>query len=450
MNKLSYILVILFLSLSAVSNAQTSAGTPDANFSIYKNKLKKSEENKTDAKKSVKASFWVDRAELMMDIFDLHRTFLAIGTQQMQVQLVYGEPASKEAYEKEGSHYEKWSYERVVITIKDGAVEDFEELDILYEDPLGDALASLEKAEELDVEGKSVKKITEDYTLLKAKLERQGVEKFFDNDFNGSYTDFATIHKVNESPLMNGLIDTTLVYYAGMAASRADKDSPSDELKQAAIKYYELAREYNYDDPELYVFLKDKYFEIGDTTQGVEILSEGWRRYPENQPVLIALINYYLLSGKEEEALEYLRIAQENDPANLSFIFAEATLYDKTGNVEKALENYNRCIEIDPNYFNAYYNLGVMFYNKAVELYKAADEIRAPKEYEEAKAAADVVLAESLPYIEKANELEPGDPGTLETLKTLYYRLQMTEQYEAVKKQIEDMATEPIEVESGL
>jgi tetratricopeptide (TPR) repeat protein len=231
---------------------------------------------------------------------------------------------------------------------------------------------------------------------------------------------------------MEGAIDTMMLYYTGMAASRAD-------LLDESIKYYELAREVNCPEPDLYVFLKQKYFMKGDTAKGVEILEDGFKKDPDNQSILIELINYYLTNNRGEEALEYLQIAQKDDPTNLSFIFAEATLYDKLGETDKALETYNRCIEIDPDYFNAYYNIGVMYYNNAVEMYKAADEIGTPKEYGEATDAADVVLAKALPFMEEANRIDPEEVSTLETLKTLYYRMGMIDKYEEVKAKLESM-----------
>lgn len=435
MKKFSYILAALIIAGSSAMYAQTATGTPDANYSIYKNKLKKSEEQKDHPKKSAKPKFWIDRAELMMDIFSLHRDYLSQGTQQMHITLIYGQPNNKKTWTEEGSNFEEWTYDKVTITFKDGVVSDFKETEILVEDPLPDALSSLKKAEELDTENKESKDIKENYDLLKAKYERQGIEQFFDEDYKGAFKSFATIHEINQNPLMEGVVDTTLVYYAGMAASRAD-------MTDESIKYYEIARENNYPEADLYIFLKAKYFEKGDSAAGVAALEEGWQKFPDNQAVLIELINYYLLSGREDEALEYLKIAQEEDPENLSFIFAEGTLYDKTGDIEKAREAYERCLEIDPDYFNAYYNLGVMYYNEAVEMYQKAEKINTPKEYGEAVDAADAVLAKSLPYMEKASEIQPDDKGTLETLKTLYYRLKMTEKYEEVKAKLDSMPAE--------
>lgn len=431
MKKLAYMLSLMLLTLPVVSYAQTTSGTPDANYSIYKNKLKKSEDNLTNEKKTVSAKYWLSRADLMMDIFELHREFLAQGTLAVHVKLVYGEPLeTKQWQDDEGAQFEEYKYDKVVVVMKNGGVDSFEEISPLYDKPLDAAYEALGKAEELDTESKNAKIIKELYVTLKSQFERYAIELFFKDDYKGSFDNFAAIYSVNQSPLMEGAVDTMMLYYTGMAASRAD-------LTDESIKYYELAKDNGCPEPDLYVFLKQKYFEIGDTAKGISVLEEGFTKDPDNQSVLIELINYYLNNDRGEEALEYLTIAQEDDPTNLSFIFAEATLHDKMGETEKALETYQRCIAIDPAYFNAYYNIGVMYFNKAVEMYKEADEIGTPKEYGDAIDAADKVLVEALPFMEKAHELDPTELSTLETLKTLYYRMEMTDKYDEVSAQIE-------------
>ena len=116
--------------------------------------------------------------------------------------------------------------------------------------------------------------------------------------------------------------------------------------------------------------------------------------------------------------------------------------------MDKAKETYLKCVELDPLYFNAYYNLGVMYYNEAVKVYTDADKIMNQKDYDIAKAKGDDILAQAVPYMEKANQIAEANTdwpaaskqenltATLETLKTLYYRLKMTEKYDAVMKKL--------------
>ncbi len=445
MNKLSYLATLLLLSVTIGIMAQAPTGTPDANYSIYKNKLKKSDEGLSDPKKNVTPKFWISRAELMMDIFELNRKFIAQGTQELHVNLIYQNPLqTRDSMGADGSVYKILVFDKITIWMKNGVVDRFVETVKLHETPLAEALKCLEKAQELDVENKSAKAIKEDYGTLKKHFERYGIEEFFKPAYDMSFNAFKTIDYINQKPVMQGVIDTTMLYYTGMAASRAG-------LLDEAINYYEKAIANNYKEPEIYVYLKEKYYEKAtpeDSIKGFKVLESGFERFPNSQAILIELINYYLMSNQSDAALEYLRRAQEDDPENVSFIFAEATLYDKKGDTEKALATYNQCIAKDPAYFNAYYNLGVMFYNQAVELYKKADAMKNPKDYDAAKADANVVLAKALPYMEKANEIADANTdwpeetkrenvkATLETLKTLYIRLQMNDKFQLVNEEL--------------
>ena len=152
------------------------------------------------------------------------------------------------------------------------------------------------------------------------------------------------------------------------------------------------------------------------------------------------------MADEAEAAMEYLKLAQAEDPKNLSYISAEGSLYDKMGEQEKALEIYQKCMDMDSTFFDAYYNTGVIYYNKAYQMYKDAESIRIAKDYGDAVDAADIVLAKALPYMEKAHQINPKDRQTLETLKTLYYRMQMNDKYEAVKAELEAL---PPETETG-
>jgi tetratricopeptide (TPR) repeat protein len=423
-------------------NEVAATGTPEANFSIYKNKLKKSEAQLSDEKKTASPKFWLSRAELMMDIFELNREFLQPGTQQIHVNLIYPNPKEKKTWQDdEGNQYEELIYDKITIKMKNGVVDNFVETVVLYDDPLPEAFRCLEKTQEIDSLHKLDKKVKDDYNRLKMDFQRLGIEEYYKPDYAGSFKAFAAVGTINEKPVMESVVDTTLLFYAGMAASRAD-------MNDEAIEYYEKAAKYNYPEPDLYVSLKLKYMEAGDTLKALNILEKGFKMFPSNQMILRELINYYLLAHKAEEAMEYLKLAQAEDPKNLSYISAEGSLYDQMGDQEKALATYQKCIDMDSTFFDAYYNIGVIYYNKAYQMYKDAESIRIAKDYGAAVDAADVVLTKALPYMEKAHQIDPKDRSTIETLKTLYYRMQMNDKYEEMKALLE--ALPPREPEGGI
>jgi len=440
MNKIVFMILfamVPFLGINAQDAASVS-GSPESTYPMLKSKLKRSNEGVNDPKKSADPKFWLSRAELLMDIFNLHRQYLQKGAQQMTVTLLYQTPKDQKKWtDAEGNQWEEMNYETVKILIKNGVVESFEEFEVLHENPLPEALSALEKAQSLDTEGKLSKKIKEAYITLKLRYQMLGVEKFYIPDFPASFNAFSAIDKINQKPLMEGAVDTTFLYYAGMAALRGDMD-------QEAIEYFEKTIQNNYPEPDAYVFLKLKYLETCDTLKALDILEKGFKRFPSNEMILRELINYYLFANKAEEAMNYLKLAQAEDPSNLSYILAEGTLYDKMGEMEKAKELYQKTIDMDPTFFDAYFNMGVIFYNKAYAMYKEAEKIKNPKEYGVLVDSADAVLAQALPFMEKAHELKPEDRSTLETLKTLYYRMQINDKYEEVKLKLEALPSEAV------
>ena len=262
-------------------------------------------------------------------------------------------------------------------------------------------------------------------TFIKKAIDAYNIE-----DFKTAFVYFEKILEVKEMEVFKGEIDTTIIFNAAITAQRI-------EDYDKAIKYYNQAISLNYGDGETIALLAGCYKEKGDTETYLSTLKRGFEKYPANQAILGSIINYYLLEEENaDEAFKYLALARENDPNNPQFYSAEAHLYDKTGDKETAKAKYKKAIEIDANFFEAYYNLGVLYFNEGVELIDIANQITDNKKYEIAKKVADDKFLEALPYIEKSHELKPEDTGIKSTLKTLSYRLKMTDKYDILNAEI--------------
>ena len=226
----------------------------------------------------------MSRAELMMDIFELHRNALRKGTDAFQVELTYpGAKSKTESSDAEGNKVVEYDYDILTIKVVNGKVDSYVEKVKLCEDPLNQALLSLEKAQETDVEGKLTKRILSNYNRLKDLLKNKGIEDYVDSKFESSYKEFAAIDVINSKAIMGGIVNDTLLFYAAMAASEGG-------MLDESLNYFEKAEANHYADPDLYYFLKNKYFEKGDTAKGVAALEKGFNLYPDNQTVLVELI----------------------------------------------------------------------------------------------------------------------------------------------------------------
>src|SRR5690606_27411640 len=117
--------------------------------------------------------------------------------------------------------------------------------------------------------------------------------------------------------------------------------------------------------------------------------------------------------------------------------FSLGVVYDNLDNKEAAIEAYTNALEIDPDYFDANYNLGALYFNQGVEMNNAANEIKDNKKYEAARAEARKVFEKSLPYLEKAHELDKADIGAISSLMQLYALIGQNDKYSEMKALLE-------------
>ncbi|MBE9509640.1 MAG: tetratricopeptide repeat protein [Bacteroidetes bacterium] len=307
-------------------------------------------------------------------------------------------------------------------------VSENEEFNKLFDNPFKVAYENFMKAIEMDESMKNP--VNMQLPLLSNAVINKGIGGFQEKDYPAALDAFEFALEIGENDIFGGA-DTSIIYNAGLA-------SYNGEMYDKAIKHFKTCKELGYGGPDLYLLLKNCYLENEDSTNAAIVLQEAFEAYPGNEIILVHLVNYYLTSGKNEQALEYLTIAKENDPTNATFYHAEGVLYDKAEEPEKAMKAYLKAAELDPEYFDTQYNIGALLFNKGVTMVEIANAIMDNEEYEKAKKAADEQFAKALPYMEKAHELNPDDIATMETLKILYYRMQKMEKHEAIVKKLSE------------
>lgn len=300
----------------------------------------------------------------------------------------------------------------------------------MLDNPYTDAYNSYIKSVDMD-EKKKFKRDVEMQFITFANLTlNAAIENFKAAKYKNACSLFELTLKIEENPVFKNMVDTAVIFNAGIAASYIpDNDK--------AIAYYTKSIELNnYGGSNTYSLLKNVYLAKGDTADAEITLQKAFQVYPEDMSVIIELVNYYIVAGKAPEAISFLNKAKVKDPSNTSFHFAEGTLYEKLNQPDNALKAYQAAIAIKPDFFDAYFNIGVMFYNQAVKHSDVANKTNDNKVYEEYKNKADDALKQALPYMEKAHELTPTDKAPLESLKTIYFRINNTEKLKEVKEKL--------------
>ena len=219
-----------------------------------------------------------------------------------------------------------------------------------------------------------------------------------------------------------------VAYYATLAADRVGD-------KEAIIKYAPYALKDKDGGKFAMQLLADAYKSKGDTEKWIEILKEGILKFPENQYFFANLVDHFSSSNQPEKAMEFADEMLAKEPNNKLYLYVKAYLYHNLKDYNKAIEFYKKTIEVDPEYAEAYSNLGLVLIMQAQEYSdKSTTDINDPK-YAQAQAQVKKFYEEAKPYYEKARQLKPDQkdlwaPG----LYRVYYNLNMGPEFEEIEK----------------
>lgn len=288
----------------------------------------------------------------------------------------------------------------------------------LCADPIKVSLEAYEKAIELDVKKQYIGEINTSLDLFSYGLNPFITKDWESKNFAGAHQKFVYLIKMSELKTPP-VIDTVSIFNAAITAYNA-------KLYDEAINYYQQCVDLKHQGVAIYESMADIESLRGDTVKFIEYLKLGVEAYPEdNNTLMIKLINHYLSNDESDLALMYLTKAIENDPSNPTFYFAQGALYDKLEDFENAKSSYDKAIEIKPDYYDAYYNLGALFFNKGADMLKEANNIPPNEQakYEAAVKNSFKELEKALPYLERAHEIDSTEKSTILTLKEIYFKL---------------------------
>jgi tetratricopeptide (TPR) repeat protein len=302
----------------------------------------------------------------------------------------------------------------------------------LYADPLAEAYASYQKALELDPKGTVKKKMLTGtvYNSLAVNFYNQGSKRFEAKDYAGALLSFQSQIKITESDLYVGVVDTGMYYNAGLASINSAKYND-------AVKYFEKCAEMKYMGITPYFNMSEAYLALGDTAKAESVLTGLDSKFPNNKNVTLQLIDLYIKSGKNDEALKYIKVAKEADPNNSTLFLAAGIIFLNENKYDEAITELTKSVELKGDLYDSQYGIGAAYINKAAEMFKAANEIVDVKKYSDAVDLANIVYAKALPYMEKAHELKPDDVYSMRSLQELYYRLKMTDKYTVIKAKLD-------------
>ena len=308
-----------------------------------------------------------------------------------------------------------WFYRgNVYLTIRLTDNPEYKKLD---PNPLQVAYDSYNKAIQLDKDKEFYEDIMQRMMVVGEQFYNNGVESYQKKNYEEALTSFAITTKIAES---SGRVDTLAMYNTAFVSELANKND-------IAKKYYQDLVKINYKQPMIYTSLSNIFKAEKDTVNAIEWVKRGRMKFPDDFNLLITETNLFLAKGDNVNAQKNLNQAIAKDPNNPTIHFAVGTTYDGMGRIDEAEVAYKKAISLKPDYFDAVYNLGALYFNQGVKIFEAADKLSDMTAYAAEKEKFDAAWKKAMPQLEKALTLMPEDQNTLLSLKQLYARLNMPE-----------------------
>ena len=387
---------------------------------------KKAVESATTAaenpKKASKPATWLKLAGAYMDAYTAPMGNGWIGANKQELTFIMGsdKPTSTQTVTLAGEQYSKETYSTMNYYFNaNNQLALIEVTKPVYEDALDKALEAYQKAAEVDVKGSKTKDIDAGIKNISAKYVEQGMNKYMFGDLKAASVCFEKAVNASESA-PTPAIDTMAIYNAGFTAWMTQ-----DYAK--AEPFFKRCLDLGYaEDGEVYAKLADIYSKLDKKEDAKSVLEKGFSAYPQNQSIIIGLINYYIESGEQpDELFALLDVAKKNEPNNASLYYVEGDIHNKLGHKDEAIAAYLKSNEIDPNYEFGLIGIGILYYNEALEIQE-----KAANEFDDAKYAAlieefETALMNAIDPFEKAFNITKDNQikvSIAEYLKNIYYR----------------------------
>ena len=318
-------------------------------------------------------------------------------------------------------------------------------VEIMYQ-ALENALPFFLKAYELDQRPNAKGKVTPKFTKnIKSFISANhiyyinGGSYYLDeNNYQKSYDFFEQYLEISNLPFFagerTGERDENFLqiqFFSGAVAAM----SGNSEL---AIKALTRAKDSPFRQYEVYNYLINEYSQLNDSVNVEKIFEEGMRVFPDSSYFMINLINIYLYSDRNEQAINLLTTAIAKNPTDPELYNALGNVYESGyDDIIRAEEYFKKSLELDPENPISLSQLGRIYYNQGINQLSDANAVNDVQEYNVIKEKALDLFRKGLPFFEKAHQIDPSLSDAIIALRGIYYQLSMEEKFNEMEAKMQ-------------
>ena len=392
-------------------------------------KLTKSDAEIKDAKKSAKASVWVNRAKVYADALMEPTKALSTSLDATFLQYTMGNPTEK-VQDEQGR--EVYVYPWVSVYMNGGRVESWKQSREIKQGLYDVIVEAAYKAVELDPKSESKIKPVLDLTIN--YYSQLGEISTSIPDYKLAIDAFIKAAKIQEGKLYNGA-DSKYYYYAGQMSAFLGA-----EEKQYFVdgeSYLNKALELGYSDETgtIYYYLFHCYYGQRDDNKenlikAKNILLEGIEKFPKNERILDGLMSLYTAEegvGDPAELVTMIDKFLAETPDNTDLWFGRGRVFYKLKNFDECITSFKKIDTLKPNDYDTNFYIGYFYVEKAEhenrQFNSKLDSFTSQDEYLAERKRVRSVYMEAIPYLEKAHELNPENVDCAQILKEVCFLL---------------------------
>ena len=188
---------------------------------------------------------------------------------------------------------------------------------------------------------------------------------------------------------------------------------------------------------EIYKNIALIYNSKGDVASAKKAIADARVANPDDTSLIMTEANLALQTNDKESYKKLISQVIEKNPNDANLFYNLGVLAAEAKDAGEAEKYYAKAIELKPDFVNAYLNLAHLKLESDVaivdEMNKLGNSAKDNKRYDELKATRTKIFKSSLPYLQKANQLEPKNADVHATLLNVYNYLEMTAEAKALR-----------------
>lgn len=197
-----------------------------------------------------------------------------------------------------------------------------------------------------------------------------------------------------------------------------------------ALLYFKRAKDNGIKNPVVFQSMAGIYTSKFEQEAAIRILEEGLKVNPYNIYLNNNYINILLDNERYDQAKQVIEKSLTIESKNKLLYFLYGYLYQISSNNSTAELAYKKALVLDQNYFDALYQLGLVYINNANDALKG-DKEKSLQEFSALINRAEFVLLQ-------AHEINPNDRATVQLLIDIYTRKNRLDKAQELKRKLEE------------